>query len=110
VYKWYQGFDRHAGSHIAPDPTAPQTLQFWPMPPRIAKLAAFGAFGAVGLFVLIYAVITVASAPRRTGGIDWTEATVTWISVGLAILALIAVHVVIARGLFAIARGDRRPL
>ena len=80
------------------------------MPPRTAKLAAVGAFGAVGLFVLIYAVIAVAAAPRRTGGIDWTEAMVTWISVGLAVLALIAVHVVLARGLFAIARGVRRPL
>ena len=80
------------------------------MPPRIAKLAALGALGAVGLFVLIYAVVAVAAAPRRTGGIDWTEATVTWISVGLAVLALIAVHVVVARGLFAIARGDRTPL
>jgi len=80
------------------------------MSPRIAKLAALGALGAVGLFVLIYAVIAVAAAPRRTGGIDWTEATVTWISVGLTVLPLIAVHVVIARGLWAIARGVRRPL
>ena len=80
------------------------------MSPRIAKLASLGALGAVGLFVLIYAVIAVAAAPRRTGGIDWTEATVTWISVGLTVLALIAVHVVIARGLWAIARGVRRPL
>jgi hypothetical protein len=80
------------------------------MPPRIAKLAAFGAFGAVALFVAIYAVIAIASVPRRTGGIDWIEAVVTWISVGLAVLALIAVHVVIARGLFDIARGGRRSL
>lgn len=80
------------------------------MPPRIAKLAALGAFGAVGLFLLIYAVIVIAAVPRRTGGIDWIEATVTWISVGLAVLALIAVHVVIARGLFDLARNNRRPL
>jgi len=80
------------------------------MPPRIAKFAALGAFGAVGLFLLIYAVIVVAAVPRQTGGIDWIEATVTWISVGLAVLALIAVHLVIARGLFELARDRRRPL
>jgi len=80
------------------------------MPPRIAKLAALGAFGAIALFVAIYGLIAVASVPRRTGGIDWIEATVTWISVGLTVLALIAVHLVIARGLFAIARGTRRSL
>jgi len=80
------------------------------MPARIAKLAALGAFGAVGLFLLIYAVIVVAAVPRRTGGIDWTQAVVTWISVGLAVLALIAVHVVLARGLFRLARDRRRPL
>jgi len=59
---------------------------------------------------LIYAVIVVAAVPRQTGGIDWIEATVTWISVGLAVLALIAVHLVIARGLFDLARDRRRPL
>jgi nitrogen fixation/metabolism regulation signal transduction histidine kinase len=80
------------------------------MPPRIAKLAALGAFSAVGLFLLIYAAIVVAAVPRRTGGIDWIEATVTWISVGLAVLALIALHVVIARQLFGLARDRRRPL
>jgi Na+/H+ antiporter NhaA len=80
------------------------------MPPRIAKLAALGAFGAIGLFVLIYVVIAIAAAPRRTGGIDWTEAMVTWISVGLTVLALIAVHLVIARRLFTVARGVRRSL
>ena len=80
------------------------------MPPRIAKLAAFGAFGAVLVFVAIFALIAIASVPRRTGGIDSVQATVTWISVGLAVLALIGVHVVIARGLLGVARGGRRSL
>jgi len=78
------------------------------MPPRIARLAAYGAFGASALFLAIYALIAIASLPRSTGGIDGTLAAVTWISVGFAVLALIGVHVVIARGLLAIARGERR--
>ena len=77
------------------------------MPPRIAKLAAFGAFGAVAFFIFVYLVIAIASAPRRTGGIDMIQAVVTWVSVGIAVLGLIAAHVVIARGLFDIARGRR---
>jgi hypothetical protein len=78
------------------------------MPPRIAKLAALGAFGAVGLFVALFALIVYAATPRANGGIDWTQATVAYIAVGLAVLALIAVHVIIARELFAVARGARR--
>jgi heme exporter protein D len=78
------------------------------MPPRIAKFAAMGAFGAVALFVLLFVVIVIAAAPRRTGGIDIVQATVTWISVGIAILALIALHIVLARGLLDYSRGRRR--
>ena len=78
------------------------------MPPRIAKFAALGAFGAVALFLFLYVVIAIASAPRRTGGIDIVQATVTWISVGIAILGLIGAHIVIARGLLDYSRGRRR--
>jgi hypothetical protein len=53
-------------------------------------------------------VIVIAAAPRRTGGIDIVQATVTWISVGIAILALIALHIVLARGLLDYSRGRRR--
>ena len=78
------------------------------MPPRIAKLIALGAFGAVALFVFIFVVTAIASTPRGTGGIDIIQAVVTWISVGIAVLALIALHVVIARGLLDYSRGRRR--
>lgn len=80
------------------------------MPPRIAKLIAFGAFGAILLFVAIFALIAWAAIPSSTGGIDGIESTVTFISVGLAILAVIGVHVLIGRGLLAFARGVRRGL
>ncbi len=78
------------------------------MPPRIAKLIAFGAFGAILLFVAIFALIAWAAIPNRTGGIDGIEATVTFISVGPAILAVIGVHVRDGRGLLDYARGVRR--
>ena len=80
------------------------------MPPRIAKLAAFGAFGAVVLFVAIFALIAYAAIPPRRGGIDAIEATVTWISVGLVVLALIGIHIVVGRGLLDLSRGGPRPL
>jgi len=35
---------------------------------------------------------------------------VTWISVGLAVLAMVGVHIVIGRGLLAFSRGERRLL
>ena len=80
------------------------------MPPRIAKLVALGAFGAILLFVAIFALIAWVATPNGTGGIDGVEATVTWISVGLVILAVIGVHVLLGRGLLAFARGVRRGL
>lgn len=78
------------------------------MPPRIAKLIGLGAFGGIVLFVAIYALVVYASVPRSTGGIDGIQATLTWIAVGLVVLALIGVHVVVGRGLLAYGRGVRR--
>ena len=80
------------------------------MPPRIAKLIGFGALGAILLFAAIFAFIAWAATPTQTGGIDGVQAAVTWISVGLAILAVVGVHILIGRGLLAFARGVRRGL
>lgn len=80
------------------------------MPPRIAKLIGLSAFAAILLFVAIFALIAWAAIPTRTGGIDGIEATVTWISVGLVIVAVVAVHVLVGRGLLAFARGVRGDL
>jgi len=80
------------------------------MPPRIAKLVGYGAFAAILLFVAIFGVIAWAAMPSRTGGIDGTLAAVTWISVGLTVAALIAVHVLVGRELLAFGRGDRRSI
>jgi hypothetical protein len=80
------------------------------MPPRIAKLVGYGAFAAILLFIAIFGLIAWAALPARTGGIDRTLATVTWISVGVTILALIGVHVLVGRELLAVGRGDRRSI
>ena len=80
------------------------------MPPRIATFIGYGALAATLLFVAIFALIAYVAIPRHTGGIDGIEATVTWISVGLVILALIAVHIIVGRGLLAFGRGVRRPV
>ena len=92
------------------DPNAPLPLDTTIMPPRVATLIGYGALAAILLFVAIFALIAYVSIPRSTGGIDGTEATVTWISVGLVVVALIAVHVLIGRELLAFGRGTRRPI
>ena len=78
------------------------------MPPRFAKLAGLGAFGAIALFVGLFALIAYGALPRSTGGIDRIHAAVTWISVGVVILALAGVHVVVGRGLLELARSEER--
>ena len=78
------------------------------MPPKFAKLAALGAFGAVVLFVALYALVVKITIPGRSSGIDATQSIVTWIAVGIVILALGALHVVIGRQLLKIGRGRGR--
>lgn len=80
------------------------------MPPRIARLIGFGAFGGIVVFVAIFALVVYASVPRTTGGIDAIQATVTWIAIGLVVLAVVGVHIVVGRGLLAYGRGVRRVL
>ncbi|HEU4642740.1 MAG TPA: hypothetical protein VFS44_09810 [Gemmatimonadaceae bacterium] len=77
---------------------------------KLEKLAALGAFGVCAVLLAIWVLLIVITLPRRGavgGGIDITEAVVTWVAVGLVVLALIAVHVVFARRLLAMARGER---
>jgi len=78
------------------------------MPPRIAKLAGLGAFGAIAFFVALFAYIFWISAPGGHGGIDRIQAIVTWISLSLVLLALIAVHIVIGRQLLELSRSASR--
>jgi hypothetical protein len=67
---------------------------------RFATLAALGALGvsagALGLFLLV----AFGSRSTALGGIDSTQAVVTWISVAVPIVLVVAAHLVFARILF----------
>jgi hypothetical protein len=80
------------------------------MPPKIARLAGLGAFGACAGFLALYFYIAYISRHTSTGGMMPVLSVVTWISVGLVVLALIGAHVVIAKQLFALARGGSQPV
>jgi hypothetical protein len=78
------------------------------MPPKFAKLAGMGALGAIVLFLALYAFIIKLSAPGHYSGIDLTLGVVTWISIGLVVLALAGLHLVIGRQLLSLGKGDHR--
>ena len=75
------------------------------MSPKIARLAGLGAFGACVVFVLLYAVVAWGSRHTSLGGMTPAEAVVTWISVGLVFLALIATHIVLGKQLIYLGKG-----
>lgn len=75
---------------------------------KFAKLAGLGAFGACVGFVALYLLIAYVSRHTTTGGIMPVLSVVTWISVGLVVLALIAVHVAVGRQLLYLDRGEPR--
>ncbi len=78
------------------------------MPPKFAKLAGLGALGAIVLFLALYAFIIKLSAPGHYSGIDLTLGVVTWISIGLVVLALAGLHVVIGRQLLTLGKDNDR--
>ena len=78
------------------------------MPMKFARLAGLGAFGACAGFVALFAFIAYLSRHTATGGMMETLSVVTWISVGLVIVALIAVHVAIGKELLFLSRGESR--
>jgi len=78
------------------------------IPKNFASLAGLGAFGACAGFVALYALIVYATRHTTTGGMMQTLSAVTWISVGMVIIALIAVHVAIGKELLSLGRGESR--
>jgi hypothetical protein len=80
------------------------------MPPKYARLAGLGAFGACAAFIAIFAYVSYISRHTTTGGMMPVLSVITWISVGMVVLALIGVHVVLAKQLFALARGGAHPV
>jgi hypothetical protein len=78
------------------------------LPPKIARLAAFGAYAAGGGLALLYVLLIYVTRPTPRGGIDPTNAVVTWIALGGVFAALIGAHLLIGRRLLAVARGTRQ--
>ena len=78
------------------------------MPPKIAKLAGLGAFGACAAFVALFAYVAFISRHTPTGGMMPALSAVAWISVGLVVLSLIAVHILIGKQLLLLAKGAPR--
>ena len=64
---------------------------------RFQKLAALGAVGACFGLAALYALIAWAAIPSPQGGMDRTNAVVTWISVAVPVLAIIAAHLAYAK-------------
>jgi hypothetical protein len=80
------------------------------VPPKIARLAGLGAFAACGGFILLFALLAWASRHTPTGGMMPVLSWVTWLSVALVIVALIAVHVYLGRQLLMLAKGQKTGL
>ena len=80
------------------------------MPPKLARLAGLGALGACGGFVALYLYVSYISRHTATGGMMPVLSVVTWISVGLVVLALIGFHIVVAKQLLLLSRGEPRPV
>jgi hypothetical protein len=80
------------------------------MPPKIARLAALGAFGACAAFIALFAFVAYIARPTPTGGMMLALSAVTWISVGLVVVALIVVHIAIGKQLLQLADGQPRPV
>ena len=74
---------------------------------RFARLAALGAVGVSFGVLAIYALIAFGSAPTPTGGIDRTNALLSWIGAAIPAAAIIAAHLVYAKVLLAESRLDR---
>lgn len=79
------------------------------MTPRVQQFAGLGAFGVCAGLLALYALVAYISTPRHTAGMNSATAAVVYISVGLVVIALIAVHVALGRQLLAAARGTRGP-
>lgn len=80
------------------------------MPPRIARLAGLGAFGACLGFAALYALFVFITRPTSSSGLDGTLRFLSWFTVAGVIIALALIHIVVGRQLFAVAKGESRPV
>ena len=78
------------------------------MPPKIARLAGLGALGACAAFIALFVYVAFISRHTPTGGMMPALSAISWISIGVVVLALVAVHVMIGRQLLDLAKGGAR--
>jgi hypothetical protein len=67
---------------------------------KYSRLAAAGALGVSAGAAALYLMIAYGAVPVRTGGIDNTNAVLTWVSAAVPIGGIIAAHLVYAMQLF----------
>jgi hypothetical protein len=71
---------------------------------KFARLAALGALAATAGLIALYLLFVFFTRPTATGGMNWSTALVTWVSIGTVVVMLAAVHVVLGLELLAAAR------
>ena len=72
-----------------------------------ARLGALGALGVAGGVVLLWALFVWAGIRAGTGGLDVVHSRLIWLTTLMPAIALVAIHVALARQLFAEARRLR---
>ena len=75
------------------------------MPSKIARLAGLGAYAASGGIAIIFLLVSWGSRHTPLGGMTVALAWVTWISLFVVSVLLIAVHVAIGKQLTYMGKG-----
>lgn len=75
------------------------------MPPRMARLAGLGAFAACVGILVIFLLVSWVSRHTPQGGMLPSMAWVTWISLFVVTVLLIAAHVAIGKQLIYMGKG-----
>lgn len=75
------------------------------MPPKIARLAGLGAYAASAGIVVIFLLVSWASRHTPLGGMTDALAWVTWISLFVVTVLLIAAHIAIGKQLMYMGKG-----
>ena len=75
------------------------------MPPKIARLAGLGAYAASAGIAVIFLFVSWGSRHTALGGMTTALAWVTWISLFVVTVLLIAAHVAIGKQLMYMGKG-----
>lgn len=73
---------------------------------RFARPAALGALGVCAGALGLYLLIAYGSRSSALGGIDGTQAVLTWVALAIPIALVVAAHLVYARILLRYAKDE----